>query len=120
VIAAEGAASVMNSLIAGNAEDGVWVDGSSALELHTSQVVGNRVGVFVGVFGSGEALATLVGNAFVDNQQAGVVLSAGGRADLQGNTIARSPVGVFLADASVAQGSENVFAEVGEQTQDVR
>lgn len=116
VIAAEGAASVMNSLIAGNAEDGVWVDGSSALELHTSQVVGNRVGVFV----SGEALATLIGNEFVDNQQAGVVLTAGGRADLRGNTIARSPVGVFLADASVAQGAENVFAEVGEQVQDVR
>lgn len=116
VIAVEGAASVMNSLIAGNAEDGVWVDGGSALEMHTSQVVGNRVGVFVG----GEALATLVGNEFVDNQQAGVVVTAGGRADLQGNTIARSPVGVFLADASVAQGSENVFAEVGEQVQDVR
>lgn len=116
VIAVEGAASVMNSLIAGNAEDGVWVDGSSALEMHTSQVIGNRVGVFV----SGEALATLVGNEFVDNQQAGVVLTAGGRADLRGNTIARSPVGVFLADASAAQGAENVFAEVGEQVQDVR
>jgi hypothetical protein len=116
VIAAEAAASVMNSLIAGNAEDGVWVDGSSALEMHTSQIVGNGIGVFV----TGEGLATLVGNEFVDNQQAGVVLTAGGRADLQGNTIARSPVGVFLADASVAQGAENVFAEVGEQVQDVR
>lgn len=116
VIAAEGAASVMNSLIAGNAEDGVWVDGSSALEMHSSQIVGNGIGVFV----TGEGLATLVGNEFVDNQRAGVVLTAAGRADLQGNTFARSPVGVFLADASLAQGSENVFADVGEQVQDVR
>jgi parallel beta-helix repeat protein len=116
VIAVESAASVMNSRITGNVEDGVWVDGSSALEMQTSQVVGNGIGVFV----TGEGLATLVGNELLDNLHAGIVLVDAGRADLRGNTIARSPVGVHLADASAAQGAENVFAEVGEQVQDVR
>ena len=60
------------------------------------------------------------GALFLDHSAAAVVLVEAGRGDLQGNTIARTPVGVFLSDASVVQGSENVFAEVGEQVQDVR
>lgn len=116
VVAVESAASVMGSLIADNAEDGVWVGGGSALEMHTTLVRGNRVGVFVG----GAALATLVGNEFVENLGAGIVLIDAGRADLRGNTIARSPFGVHLSDASAVQGGENVFAEVGEQVRDAR
>jgi hypothetical protein len=116
VVGVQGAASVLNSRIAGNASDGVWVDGGAALDLRTTQVVGNQVGVFV----SGEATATLAGNEIVDNVRAGVVATDAGRADLQGNTIARSPIGVHLSSTAAVQGADNVFAEVGQQVLDGR
>jgi nitrous oxidase accessory protein NosD len=116
VVGAQGAASVLNSRIVGNASDGVWVDGNAALDLRTTQVVGNQVGVFV----SGEGIATLAGNEILDNVRAGVVATDAGRADLQGNTIARSPIGVHLSSTAAVQGADNVFAEVGQQVLDGR
>lgn len=116
VVAVTGAASVVGSVIADNGEDGVWVDGGAALQMQSTQVRGSRAGVWV----SGEALATLIDNTFSGSGAAAIVLVDAARADLQGNTISATPVGVYLGDAAVVQGSDNVFADVGEQVQDVR
>lgn len=116
VVTVGAAATVVDSVITDNGEDGVWVDGNAFLDLRTTVVRGSRVGVWV----SGEARAALSGNDLHDNDGAGVAVVGSARAELLGNAFARSPVGVLLQDEGGVQGSENVFAEVGQQMMDAR
>lgn len=110
-------ATVSENRFIGNRNSGVVLGGSARILLEQNQVSGNAVH---GVALFQEAGAILRGNELSGNVGSGLFVAGAASATLEGNTFSGSEWGVRLEAEGSVQGSENVFADNGQDVSDAR